>query len=160
MTPQERAEQVVYDMDISASQEVWIESIRAAIVEATNAEVERRREAEAVEMTLLEFIHSRAAIVRQMHDGGDRGAFCSWCGNPSMSRDEAREHVATCRAHPAVQRLVSKVEDIEQALRAIAGYRYWFDTCTKTDQENLAAAASDRLNAAVEALRREPLVTV
>jgi hypothetical protein len=59
-------------------------------------------------------------------------------------------------AEKEIERLTARVRQLERVRNAIPMYRYWFDTCTRTeapDWEEFAAIASEELDAALDAAR-------
>ena len=119
-TPQERAEKIVArhgplgDGLAAIVRRNLTEDIRVAIVEATNAEVEKRRKAEAFALTMEMILRCHAEQVLHIMAAP---ILCMCCGNLADGMDAAKEHANVCPEDPAVQRLAARERDIAEAVR-------------------------------------------
>lgn len=143
MTPQERAQKIAADWfgaeNLNDTAELT-ESIRVAIVEATTAEVEKRRDAEAFALSMEMLLRCHAEKIKRCMAGT---VVCLCCGELSDGMDAARAHATICPKDPAVQRLSAKMQDIDQALGYLG--------------QVLDSEPAGYLQSAIDALKREPI---
>lgn len=113
-TPQERAEKIVGEW-LALGKAPDAESIRVAIVEATNAEVEKRRKAEAFGLTMEMLLRCHAEKVLHIMAGP--------IGSLSDGMDAAREHAAVCPEDPTVKRLAESQAEVAALKARLADLR-------------------------------------